>query len=72
MRDIGKRLQRARIRAGLTTQVAGAARCRLPVSSICAYENETREPGARALRQICRRYGVSADWLLGTGQSAAQ
>jgi hypothetical protein len=37
--------------------------------SLRDYEAERRTPGAVAIEQICRRYKISADWLLGLPQA---
>jgi transcriptional regulator with XRE-family HTH domain len=69
MKDLGKRLRQAREEAGFKTAVAGAQHARLPQQSLSDYEAERRTPGAVAIAQLCRRFGVSADWLLGLPQA---
>ena len=65
MKDIGKRLQTARKRAGFESCYQGAIQTGLPLSSLHDYETERSYPGAEALHSLCKGYAISADYLLG-------
>lgn len=62
---IGARIKVARLAAGHPTLARGAQAARMALPSLADYEAGRRIPGAKALRTICRRFKVSADWLLG-------
>lgn len=61
---LAKRLKRARAELG-ETQASLAAALGTYTTAIGNYETQHSEIPSSRLVQICRRYNVSADWLLG-------
>jgi transcriptional regulator with XRE-family HTH domain len=69
VRHLGQKLKDTRQQQGFKTIVAGAAQLRMSYESLRDYESGRRVPGAVPIAQICRRYKISADWLLGLPQA---
>ena len=62
--SFGENLREVRKRA-LLTQKEAARRMMLTQSAYSCYELEKREPDFDTLRDMCRLFGCSADYLLG-------
>lgn len=64
MGSIGSRLREARKKAGLT-QEAAAEKLGIPkYQTISAYENDKNAPKLETLKDFCRLYGVTSDYIL--------
>lgn len=63
----GKRLKELRQQSGLS-QTEFAEKYGTAVSTISGYENEVHEPPFEFLKQLCKDYDVSFDYILGTGR----
>lgn len=61
---IGERLAEVRKDHG-DTQAKLAGRLGVTLSAVRSWEQEKSSPSHRTLAEICRLYGVSADYLLG-------
>lgn len=64
MKDLKDKLKQARIENGFT-QKQVAQQVGITPNAIANYELGTREPSLDTLAQLCKCYGVSADYLLG-------
>lgn len=64
MMTIGEKIHLLRKRSGESQMALADA---IQVSSACVshWEIEKQQPNAYAIREICKHYKVSADWLLG-------
>ena len=64
MMTIGEKIHLLRKRSGESQMDLADA---LQVSNSCVshWEIEKQQPNAYAIREICKHYKVSADWLLG-------
>ena len=63
------RLKELREQKGLT-QAEFANQIGMLQQQYSRYEKGEREPQLKHIRRICRKFNVSADWLLGLSQSA--
>ena len=63
------RLKELREQKGLT-QAEFANQIGMLQQQYSRYEKGEREPQLKHIRRICRKFNVSADWLLGLTQSA--
>lgn len=61
---IGLKLKELRIEKGLT-QIELAKQLNLDKSTIAKYETDKIEPSITMLKQFCKFFNVSADYLLG-------
>ena len=61
------RLKELRERSNLT-QVEFASEIGMLQQQYSRYEKGEREPQLKHIRKICRKFNVSADWLLGLDQ----
>lgn len=68
---IGERLKKARLAKGLTLQKLGD-KVGLSKATLSCYENETRSPQIRTVKDLMGVLGVSADYLLGTDIIASE
>ena len=59
-----ERLKEARKSAGLTQQTV-AKHLGIPSTQVVRYEKGINEIPVRYLCEMCKLYGVSADWVLG-------
>ena len=62
---MGERLRAAREAAGFQTMKAAALEADMAFSTFHNYESSRSYPGAEAIAQLCRAFGISSDWLLG-------
>jgi transcriptional regulator with XRE-family HTH domain len=60
---LARRLYETRKDASLSIRKAGVM-LGTSAQTVFSWERGTHEPSAGALKNICRRYRVSADWLL--------
>ena len=65
MKNFSQLIQEARIKAGYGSQVEAAKTLGLPQRTYAHYESGRSFPKEDLFRQICVKFGVSADWLLG-------
>lgn len=64
MDSIGTRLRKAREKTGLTQREV-AERLNIPkYQTISAYENDKNSPKLDTLKDLCRLYGVTSDYIL--------
>ena len=61
---IGERIHLIRKRSG-ESQKELAEHIGTHLTAVSHWEREMQEPQAHAIREICKHYKVSADWLLG-------
>lgn len=64
MLTIGEKIHLLRKRSG-ESQMELADAIQVSASAVCHWEIERQQPNAYAIREICKHYKVSADWLLG-------
>ena len=64
MMTIGERIHLIRKRTG-ESQKELAEYIGTHLTAVSHWERGMQEPHARAIREICKHYKVSADWLLG-------
>lgn len=62
--SIKKRLMMLRAEAG-ESQAYISEVCGVCHASVCRWENGNREIPTHAVIDLCKHYGVSADWVLG-------
>ena len=62
------KIKKAREDTGFTQREV-AEEVNLPQSTIAKYETGKLEPSLETLGKLADFYGVSADWLLGTGKN---
>lgn len=67
----GEKLKTARKRTGFT-QIEVMKELHIPQSTLAKYENGKREPDIETLGLLADFYGVSIDWLIGTGMSKGE
>lgn len=60
----GKRLKEARKSKNLTCVNVGI-KLNTTHATISRYENEKLEPSIDTLRELCKLYGISADYIIG-------
>lgn len=63
--DFGDRLVQIRKEHGFSTRAEFAESLNIPVTTLRNYETGVREPGHKFIREISRRFNISADYLLG-------
>ena len=68
MKDIGRKLQTARQRAGFDSVAQASRETGIPYMTLHNYETERSYPGSEMLRKLCLHYKISADDLLGLSQ----
>ena len=61
---MGQRIKELRIENGLTLKQL-AALLNVTIRTIQRYEDNSREPSVDCIKQLCRIFDVSADYLLG-------
>lgn len=61
---IGEKIYLLRKRNG-ESKMELADALQVSTSAVCHWESERQHPNAYAIREICKHYKVSADWLLG-------
>ena len=71
MKDIGNKIKKERIEAGLTQQKL-ANKLNLSKSSIASYENGSRRPSNKVLINISKLFNVSTDYLLGISENKSK
>ena len=59
-----QKLKELRIEKSMTLK-AVAAELSIPLQTYAAYEHGTREPSFSMLKQLCKFFDVSADYLIG-------
>ncbi|WP_051986359.1 helix-turn-helix domain-containing protein [Clostridium amazonitimonense] len=70
MKTIGERLRFLRVSNKLTVQQLADSIGKTK-GNVSSYENDKYEPSAQTIISICKRFDVSADWLL-TGEDKFQ
>ena len=60
----GERLKKARKERKLSQEEVGEL-LNISISNISKYENEELEPNIQTLKELCKIYNVSADYIIG-------
>lgn len=63
--SFGGRLKSVRIEHGFSTRAEFAKALNIPVTTLRNYEMGVREPGHKFIREVSKRFNISADYLLG-------